>query len=590
MRTAAVVQARMGSTRLPGKVLRPIAGQPLLWHILHRLKKAKRLDDIAVATSDKPEDDAVAAFALREGVKVVRGPEDNVLERYRLSANALDSDIIIRIVGDAPLVDPGFIDHLVEQMVQSGSDFIMLNEGIECIHDGVDPFSRKALETLVRDASDDPVAQEHVTGYFKDHPDHFDIHRIGMDPAYIFSGARTSIDTPDDVKFIEAIYQRLGATAGDVELTDVVALLKREPDLLKINNKVRQKRTTSASGLVLIRCDAGPQIGFGHLMRCLALARSLRDSEGLGVRFAIADNAAAKARIAEEGFPIDVRPEGDHEADWISDLVATHDAAALVLDIRTSLSRNAVKQLGEQVPVCVIDDGSDRRYEADLAIYPPVPQVRDLEWDGFSGDLVTGWDVVLLADDPIAHSATALTPRVLVSMGGADPKGLTVPVVRALARIDREATPFNLTVVVGPSVAQPDLVEEAIYRFDARAKVVRAPSSLSEVLADTDLAILSFGVTTYEAAAAGTVSVSLCLDDDHLRSASAFEEAKIGHAISIDEDNWTRLLVDQITASLDGSENLKKNGTRAANLVDGKGAARVAARIAGLVTVKRKAA
>ncbi len=590
MRVAAVVQARMGSTRLPGKVLQPIAGRPLLWHILHRLKKATRLDDIAVATSDSPEDDAVAQYALREGVKVVRGPEDDVLERYRLSANALNPDIIVRIVGDAPLVDPKFIDQLVDAMEQSGSDFIMLKDGVECIHDGIDPFSRKALETLVRDAGNDPVAREHVTGYFKDNQNGIHIHKIDVDPAYQFSGARTSVDTPDDIKFIETLYDRLGAEPGDAELSDVVELLKREPGLLDINNNVKQKRTTSTSGLVIMRLDAGPQIGFGHLTRCLALAKVLRDSEGLGVRFAIAGNPDAQARIKASGFPFDVRPQSEHEADWISDLITAHRASTLVLDIRTRMSRQSVARLRELAPVCVIDDGSDRRFEADLAIYPPVPQVRELEWNGFTGDLVTGWDVVMLAEEPHAHTPKTDTPRVLVSMGGADPRALTVPVVRALMRLDRTQTPFQLTTVIGPALERPDLVEEAVYRLDPKAEVLREPPSLAGALANSDLAILSFGVTAYEAAAAGVPNVSLCLDEDHARSASAFTEANIGQGILVDEANWTKSLSDQVQALLSDPDALAAQGAKATNLVDGKGAARVAARIAGLITARCKAA
>ncbi len=589
MRVAAVVQARMGSTRLPGKVLEPIAGRPLLWHILHRLKKARTLDDIAVATSDSEEDDIIANFALYEGVKVVRGPEDDVLERYRLSAAALDPDIIVRIVGDAPLVDPDIIDYLVDEMKRSGSDFVMLKDGVECIHDGVDPFSRRALDTLVREARTDPVAREHVTGYFKEHPDAVKISRIDMDPAYAFSGARTSVDTPDDIRFIDALYQHLGVEAGEANLRDVVELLKREPKLLKINHNVRQKKTTQASGVVLIRCDGSPQIGFGHLTRCLALARALRDREGLGVRFAIGANATVQRKIIEQGFPIDVRPESEHEVDWIQSVITENSAAALVLDIRTRLSRDAVARLRTSTPICVIDDGSERRFEADLAIYPPVPQVRELDWEGFDGDLVSGWDVVMLANEPTPHGGRHNCPRILISMGGADPAALTVPTVRTLMRLDRKEMPFTLKVVIGPAVDQPDHVAQAIHRFDPDAEILRAPDTLTDILAETDLGIVSFGVTAYEAAAAGVVHIALCIDEDHERSASAFTDAGVGFGIPVSEMNWTADLITQVSALLADPAKLTQQGKKAKALVDGKGAERVAARIAALVALRKAA-
>src|ERR1700690_752469 len=96
-RIIAIVQARMGSPRFPGKVLRPIAGRPLLWHIVHRLRKSKLIADVAVATSTNLLDDAIVEFGRREGVTVIRGPEDDVLARFALAAEALDADVIVRV-------------------------------------------------------------------------------------------------------------------------------------------------------------------------------------------------------------------------------------------------------------------------------------------------------------------------------------------------------------------------------------------------------------------------------------------------------------------------------------------------------------
>ena len=103
IRVVAVIQARMGSTRLPGKVLKPIAGKPLLWHIVHRLKACRLLEDIAVATTMNPADEAIVEWCNAEGVTVVRGPEDDVLARYARAAEKLDADIIVRVSSDAPV-------------------------------------------------------------------------------------------------------------------------------------------------------------------------------------------------------------------------------------------------------------------------------------------------------------------------------------------------------------------------------------------------------------------------------------------------------------------------------------------------------
>src|ERR1700722_19163158 len=108
----------MGSTRLPGKVLKPVAGQPLLWHIVHRLKASRLIEEIAIATSTNPLDQAIVEFGTLHDIPVVRGPEDDVLARFARAAEMLDADIIVRVSSDAPFIDAGFIDHLLTSLME----------------------------------------------------------------------------------------------------------------------------------------------------------------------------------------------------------------------------------------------------------------------------------------------------------------------------------------------------------------------------------------------------------------------------------------------------------------------------------------
>src|SRR5262249_4251399 len=151
-RIVAIIQARMGSTRLPGKVLRPIAGQPLLWHIVHRLRKSRLIDDVAVATTTDPRDDAIVEFGQKYGVAVVGGPEANVLARFALAAQATDADVIVRVSSDAPFIDAGFIDHLLAAMLAQRGDYVLMAEGAMTAHEGVDPLTRRGLDKLMMDA------------------------------------------------------------------------------------------------------------------------------------------------------------------------------------------------------------------------------------------------------------------------------------------------------------------------------------------------------------------------------------------------------------------------------------------------------
>src|ERR1041385_483111 len=141
IRVVAVIQARMGSTRLPGKVLKPIAGKPLLWHIVHRLQRSQLIERIAITTSTHPRDEAIVEFGREPGIPVVRGPEDDVLPRFARAAELLDADVIVRVSSDAPFIDAGFVDHLIASLLEQNGDYVLLEDGAATAQEGVDPFT-----------------------------------------------------------------------------------------------------------------------------------------------------------------------------------------------------------------------------------------------------------------------------------------------------------------------------------------------------------------------------------------------------------------------------------------------------------------
>jgi spore coat polysaccharide biosynthesis protein SpsF (cytidylyltransferase family)/aryl-alcohol dehydrogenase-like predicted oxidoreductase len=238
----AVIQARMGSSRLPGKVLMPVAGKPLLWHILHRLRQCRLVDAVAVATSTDPRDDAIQEFCAGQGITCVRGPLQNVLERYRLAAQATGAKTLLRVTGDSPLIDPGLVDYLISGL--GDADFVQFQAGSLCAHEGVDVFSRKALDWLVTHAGDDEMAREHVTSYLKKIPDQV---RTAYLPAYAplaRESQRISVDMPEDMELLHVLYQRLQVPPGEAPLAAVLDLLESEPQLRAINAHIRQKPVT----------------------------------------------------------------------------------------------------------------------------------------------------------------------------------------------------------------------------------------------------------------------------------------------------------------------------------------------------------
>ncbi|HEX3484685.1 MAG TPA: NTP transferase domain-containing protein [Micropepsaceae bacterium] len=578
-RVVAIVQARMGSTRLPGKVLRSIAGKPLLWHVIHRLRRAASLDEIVIATSTNPRDDAILTFCREEDVPCVRGPEDDVLARFALAAEAFHADVILRVSADAPLLDGGFIDHLVQALIAQDGDYVTLPPGALCAHEGIDPFSRRALDKLVREASHDPVAREHVSGYFKLHPDFVNIVCAAPYETLARKSARLTIDTPDDLAFIETLHERLKVNAGEASLSDLLLLLEREPHLAQMNAHVRQKPLEAQGGLALIRCDGGGMLGFGHVKRCLTLARALRDREGLGVLFALNGEEDAAETIRQSGFETVVLPRTNQTNAFMA-LGAAKNPDMLIADARTNLSRDMLTRLRQKIGiVAVIDDASDRRLAATHAYFPPVPQVEGLSWNGARPVVRVGWEWSLLGFDPARLPAKPAVrnparPTIVVSMGGSDPLELTRLAARALAKI---TTPFRARFIIGPGFRNASAQQREIEAMSPAFEAVQGVTDLGAEFSGADLALVTFGVTAYELAALGVPALYLALSDDHALSASSFENAGMGAVLGLGRilraDDIARKCW-QLLTDADRRRDMRAAGL---NTIDGRAGNRIAA-------------
>jgi spore coat polysaccharide biosynthesis protein SpsF len=581
-RVVAIVQARMGSTRLPGKVLRPIAGKPLLWHVVHRLRRCRTVEAIVIATSTDPRDDAILNFCRDERIDAIRGPEDNVLARFALAAERSGADVIVRVSADAPLLDAAFIDHLVEELIAKDGDYVLIEPGTLCAHDGVDPFSRRALNKLLSEAAQDPVAREHVTGYFKLHPDFVRIVHAAPFAPLAGKTARLTVDTPDDLAFIETLHERLNVKAGEASLSDLLLLLEREPHLVRINAHVRQKKLESEGGLALIRCDGGGMLGFGHVKRCLTLARALRDREGLGVLFALNGEEDAAQTIRQRGFETVVLPRTSQTTAFMS-LVAEKRPDLLISDARTNLSRDMLTRIRQKIGIlAVIDDNSDRRLAATHAYYPPAPQIEGLSWKGTHTAVRVGWEWALLGFDPARLPANPAVrnparPTIVVSMGGSDPLELTRLVARALAKV---TAPYRARFIIGPGFRNAPALAREVEGMSPAFEIVQGVDDLGAEFSGADLAIVTFGVTAYELGALGVPALYLALSDDHALSASSFEKCGMGAVLGLGRiiraDDIARLSWQLL------QDQDRRRDMRAAGLttIDGRAGERIASDLA----------
>jgi len=234
-RIVAIIPARLGSKRLPGKVLARIGNSSLLTILIHRLEQSRYIDEIVVATTTKKNDDAIVELAKREGVSWHRGSDRDVLQRYCETARRFKADLIVRVTADNPLTDPELMDRLIEAHLKDGWDYSYcpdapLGTGVEIInHAALDMADSAALSRSER---------EHVTLYLLLHQDKLAIQRV--ESPVIDPRVRLTVDTAADLTLMNALYEKLGPLQ-DVTIKDVVELLQNDPQLSEINKDVKQK-------------------------------------------------------------------------------------------------------------------------------------------------------------------------------------------------------------------------------------------------------------------------------------------------------------------------------------------------------------
>jgi len=241
----AFIQARMGSTRLPGKVLKNVMGRPLLDFLIERLRQSQEIDDIVILTSRQPADDAIVQFCMEKKVPFFRGSEEDVLERYYQAAARRSPDGIVRITSDCPLIDPEIVDEVIKTFREGypGIDYASntlersFPRGLD-----VEVISSRALEEAHLNAKKSEE-REHVTLYIYRHPERFRLKSIKLFPSCTHH--RWTVDTPEDYALIKLILESLYPENPRFRLKDILELISKHPDWSLLNAHIEQKKISN---------------------------------------------------------------------------------------------------------------------------------------------------------------------------------------------------------------------------------------------------------------------------------------------------------------------------------------------------------
>jgi glutamate-1-semialdehyde 2,1-aminomutase/spore coat polysaccharide biosynthesis protein SpsF len=595
-KTVAIIQARFGSTRLPGKVLKPLGTGIVLDHAIARCRAMPSVDAVVIATTEREEDGAIVAAAERAGALVHRGSVEDVLSRYAGAARGVDADVVLRVTSDCPLIDPGICERVIRLRAEKGVDYAANNfprlypHGLDC-----EVFTREALERADRTAST-AYDREHVTPWLRRTADVTRTSLIG--PGWPAVQQRWTLDFPEDYAFFTALFPLLPQDrfAG---MDEVLGILAAHPEIgaLSTHRRIGGPAAKSSSApAAVFRFEADRKIGFGHAMRSNAFA-SLLDHLGWRVFWALSEPSIAFLRESTPpGAVIDVtQPSADAQAAALLEgcggscelLVVDHYGATLDLE-------RAMAKAG--ATVAVFDDLVEAQSDADI-ILNPAPDIAPEAYRAIARPetrfLLGPENAILRAQFAAARSRVAARvaekrgiERVLVAFGGTDPVNGTGIALGALEPTDIP----RIDVMLGAKAAYLDAVRAQAARMGDRVRLLLDVAEVAETMALADLVIGAPGTGTWERACLGLPSLLIGIAANqkiNAETVAARGAALVCGFLTTDTE-------DKVVAGLHANlDRLRKDPAlyrrmheAALALTDGRGAMRLAAAVTPAARLK----
>lgn len=514
-RTVAFIVARLSSSRLPAKHLRLIGDRPMLQWVVDKLRNSKELDDIVLATVSEPENLALKPFAEKNGIACFwyEGDVDHVTTRLRRAAESFNSDICVLVSGDCPLIHAPAIDEIIRSVKKkTGTDTVVRlpadAHGQRTALQGIVVGRKKAWQ-LADDLADRPELKEHQFPVIGMRPELFQPVDVRLPAGLYMPYHRLSVDTLADMAFMNDLYDVLDKRHLPFDLPNVVSLLKERPDLKKINGHVHQRRLVEEIKKVLFVVDAGGRYGFGHLMRCLELARQITERLGWPTHFMV-DDHQAKSLIEKTGCKTHWGAFG-RPANQDSDI---HTPAAeiyskydlFIVDIfdQRGPDNGWRANIGKKVSCIVIENTQPWTHEADLVV---LPNILDKDAPGI------------------------IREKALI---GADKAGIAIPAIvggeqfiilrNEIQRLASHMPKKEIDVLVYlHDYNRRKAMKKILYGLGIEFKVMSSfGSGFAPTLARARVFISGFGVSFNEALALQTLPVCWPDSDSHRDDAASF--------------------------------------------------------------------
>ncbi len=501
-KVVAVIGARLNSSRLPGKQLLDLCGNPVIHHIFKRLDAVEEIDQVVLATTNDDFNKPLVNWARDNNREVFpfAGDVNDLMGRIDVVFQETDPDILVYICGDCPLIEPTTLSRMIREMMDHDDhdtvDVIPPKDGRRYIHEGftiyTDAFWRKLMEL-----SQSPDEREHV-GFAKEKiPGGPKVLWAEPEPEiYAKSQHRISVDTPSDYQFMKTVYERWYADNGVdtlVSLTWVIEQILSDTPLRSINEQVEQKQVGEQFISVLLVTETGPGIGLGHLRRVAVAARALQDFAKAEVHVVI---------VGEDQFlpwmdliPQTWLPDRDHLFAYLDENLGDYQTLVIDVkednDLRPRLRPVLEANKAEGRHAVAIDGLVELSDALDLIWSPSFYVSEAVRASVPDSKLVSGWDCFLLSDNPLRYTLGD-DQSVLVMLGGADVDGVSEQLP---ALLDQNlAQGAQVHWVQGPYAPAPNL--ESVDRIQWTTH--QSPDDVQSLYENADVALVSYGVSFFE--------------------------------------------------------------------------------------------
>lgn len=517
----AIIQARMGSTRLPGKVLKKIGSKSLLEILVNRIKQSKSIDAILIATTKQKKDKKIVNLAEKLKLNYFQGSEENVLDRFYNAARKINADIIVRITADNPLTDIDLIDCQVRFLRDKNYDYVTTKGVILGL--GSEIFRFDVLKTAWENAKE-KYQKEHITPYIYENPEVFRLGHI-TPPEYLKrNDIRLTIDTKQDFQLFQKLYTHFKDLIH-IQGKDIVKFLDKNPAIKAVNQEIKQKCYRDITTKIAIITDGGLEMGMGHIYRTITLARELKNDAM--IFFLTKSNKRVIDKIKKSEFRV-LKLKNDDE---IINYLKKINPNTVIID-RLKVEENFAKKLRDKLDARLIIYGniSAANKYAHIVVNAIVGsnfknrKILDKNTNTlyFYGPKYWNLRKEFYEFRKKRKKPNNEIKKILLLFGGSDPLNLITRVTDKLLSLDKS---FKIDILLGAGFIYFDKLKKVLKNYPDKkknVKVYKDAENVAEFMYKANLVITSPGLSMFEAFCVETPVIAILQGPLHKNEFSRF--------------------------------------------------------------------